>query len=167
MATEWQRFEVELPDGYTRNEREAIAQEIIDFIVDRTQKKNVDWKGNALPPYSEAYKKSLDFKNAGKSASDVNFTQSGDTLAMLELLENKPGKIVIGWERGSLANAIADGNIRGTYGHSKPIGPKRDILGILDKDLKRILNQFPLDDPDELDEKIAQYLLSKELSDVE
>lgn len=164
MSTEWQRFELSIPVEYTKQEREAIAQEVIDFIVDRTQKKNVDWKGKPLPPYSDSYKKSLDFKNAGKSPGDVNFTQSGDTIASIELLENKKGKLVIGWENGSEANAIADGNIRGTYGNDKAVGPKRDILGIQDKDLQRILNQFPLNEPDELDSKINEYLFAKDKS---
>lgn len=163
MATQWQRFEVELPEGYTRTERAAIAQEIIDFIVKRTQD-GKDWRGKALPGYSDAYKNSLNFKNAWKSPGDVNFTQSGDTLASLELLESKPGKLVIGWENGSLANAIADGNIRGTYGHSKPVGPKREILGITESDLNKVLSQFPLDQPDKLQQEIDTFLASKEMS---
>lgn len=161
MATEWQRVEIEIPESYSRVEREAIAQEIVDRIRERTQEENLDRNNRPLPKYSKEYTESLDFKNAGKSKSDVNFTQSGDTLAALDLLETEPGKLVIGWEKGSTANAIADGNIRGTYGHASPVGPKRDILGITKSDLKRILNRYPVDAPDELDAQIMEYLFLK------
>lgn len=161
MATKWQRVEIEIPDAYSRDAREAIAWDVIEFIRDRTTGKNVDKNNRPLAKYSEGYAKSLDFKIAGKSKGDVNFTQSGDTLSMLQLLESKPGLLVIGWENGSQANAIADGNIRGTYGNPSPIGPKRDILGITQGDLSRILKRFPLGDKDALDEQVDAYFAAK------
>lgn len=146
MSTKWQKVDIPIPDGYTPAERMAIGEAIVEFIRDRVTGKNLDKRNHSLPGYSKAYVESLNFKIAGKSKRDVNFTQSGDTLAALDVLDTSDGMVRIGWENGSKENAIADGNIRGTYGHSHPIGPKRDILGITKKDLTQVLEQFPLDD---------------------
>ena len=146
MATKWQRVTIEIPDAYTPLEREAIAEKVLDYIRYRTKEKNQNKNNRPFAGYSDAYAKSIEFKIAGKSKSDVNLTQSGDTLAEMDLLSHRPGAITIGYEKGSKANAIADGNIRGTYGHSKPVGPKRDWLGITQGDLEKILERFPLND---------------------
>jgi hypothetical protein len=145
MATEWQRFTVEIPEGYSASQREAIGDEVIDFIRERTAK-GLSWRNTELAGYSDSYARSLNFKIAGKSKDDVNLTQSGDMLGALTLLDHEDGKLTIGYEDGSLENAIADGNIRGTYGHSKAVGPKRDFLGITKTDLRRIVDQFEPED---------------------
>jgi hypothetical protein len=146
MSTKWQKIDIPIPEGYTPSERRAIGEAIVEFIRKRVKDKNLDKRNHELPAYSKSYVESLNFKIAGKSKSDVNFTQSGDTLAALDVLETANGMVRIGWEQGSKENAIADGNIRGTYGHSHPVGPKRDILGLTKKDLSTILKEFPLDD---------------------
>lgn len=146
MPAKWQRVAISIPKGYGPEEREAIAEEIVDFIRERVQKKNLDKNNKPLPGYSEAYVKSLAFKIAGKSKGDVNLTQSGDTLGALALLSHTSGKLLIGYENGTDENAIADGNIRGTYGKSKPAGPRRDFLGLAKEDLKQILSRFEIDD---------------------
>jgi hypothetical protein len=145
VATEWQRFTVEIPSGFSSADREVIADEIIDFMRERT-KQGLSWKNQPLAGYSESYAKSLNFKIAGKSKGKVDLTQSGDTLGALTLLDSKDGKLVIGFEKGSQENAIADGNIRGTYGQARPVGPKRDFLGITQADLSRILENFTPDE---------------------
>jgi len=165
MSTEWQHVVINIPDGYTREERMAIGQDMVDRVRERTQNSNVDKNGKALAAYSKEYVESLDFKNAGKSKGDVNFTQSGDTLGALDVLSTDPGRIVIGWEKGSESNAIADGNIRGTFGHANTVGPRRDILGLTEQEVNRILAAYPLDNPDQLDQSIQEYLLSKEAGD--
>jgi hypothetical protein len=145
MATEWQRFTVTIPKGLDAGDREVLADDIIEFIRDRT-KDGKSWRNRDLPGYSDSYANSLNFKIAGKSKNDVNLTQSGDMLGALTLLDNKDGKLVIGYEKGSQENAIADGNIRGTYGKDKQVGPKRDFLGITKADLSRILENFTPED---------------------
>ena len=90
--------------------------------------------------YSESYKKSLDFKIAGKSASKINLQLSGDMLAAITVLKYAKDSVEIGFEKGSEENARADGNIRGTYGQDAP-NPRisRDFLGISEKELSKIL----------------------------
>ncbi len=144
MAAKWQRVSIQIPKEYGPRERVAIAQDIVDLIVERT-KDGKDKNNRAFKKYSEEYKDSLDFKIAGKT-SQVDLTLSGDMLGALDLLSHKSGKIIIGYENGSEENARADGNIRGTYGHSKPITTGRDFLGITDRDLDRILKNYPVED---------------------
>lgn len=142
MSAKWQRVKVTIPPEYGPTERQAIATEVVDFIVKRS-KDGLDKDNKPFKGYSESYKKSLDFKIAGKSSGDVNLTLSGDMLGALDILNHKKGELIIGYENGSEENGKADGNIRGTYGNSKSVGPKRDFLGIAKKDLKLILDKYP------------------------
>lgn len=142
MAAKWQKVQIDVPDGLTDSEREQLGKDIIEFIIDRT-KQGYDKRGSRFPKYSKDYIASKDFKIAGKSPADVNLTLSGDMLAAIEVLDHKPGKITIGFERGSGENDRADGNIRGTYGSDSPKrGKKRDFLGIESADLKVILGLY-------------------------
>lgn len=171
MATKWQRFEIKIDPAYTDEERSAIADEIVNYIRERT----ADGKGIIkdgpkslatarvnFTPYSKTYIESLDFKIAGKSKGDINLTLSGDMLGALDYLSDKStkGKIVIGYENGSKENGIADGNIRGTYGHSQPIKKGRDFLGLTKQELSSILKKFPVDDRQSRDLTIATERLT-------
>lgn len=152
MATKWQRFSVDIPKKLKPADRLAIAQDIIDFVVERTEKglgvnnkplpkhkasKNNPSKGK----YSEGYALSPEFRGAGKSTSVVNMTLSGDMLDAIKLLNERSGKLLIGFENGSTQNAKADGNIRGTYGKSGKVNSARPFLGISKKDLSSIVSR--------------------------
>jgi hypothetical protein len=150
MPAKWQRFTIDIPKGYSPAEREVIAEEIIDFIRERSAK-GLNKNNREFPGYSEEYEKSLNFKIAGKSKDKVDLTLSGDMLGALSLLSDSNGKIMIGFENGTEENAIADGNIRGTYGKSKPSSKKRDFLGITKADLAKILDDHPLEESDSAD----------------
>lgn len=155
MATEWQRFTVDVPKGLSADEREAIADEVIDFIRDQAKagrgitgtEAGVGGRRKDFPGYSKAYVESLNFKIAGKSKNEVNLTLSGDTLGAISLLGHKPGQLTIGFEKGSQENAIADGNIRGTYGTDSP-DPKRarNFLGLTKKELELIIERVTPED---------------------
>lgn len=146
MGTKHQKFTLNLP-GYSDSEKAAIAVEVIDYIIKRTKNKNVDKNGDPFPGYSKSYEKSLDFKNAGKSKGSVDLTLSGDMLNSIEILDVKSRSVVIGFEAGSVENGKADGNIRGTYGSSKPNKKKaRDFLGIEPKALESILSKYERDE---------------------
>lgn len=140
MPTKHQKFRLNLT-GYSLEEREAIAVEVIDKIIKRT-KQGLDKNGQPFEGYSKAYKDSLNFKIAGKS-SKVDLTLSGDMLDSIKILNNAGRSVEIGFEEGSEENGKADGNIRGTYGKPRPVGPPRPFLGISDKELKAILNKYP------------------------
>lgn len=147
MSTKWQKFDIDLDASYTAAEREAIADAVIEQIRKRTQEENKGLNGRQFAKYSPSYQKSIEFKVAGKSPGDINLTQTGNMLRAITLLSSKKGRITIGFPKGSKENAIADGNIRGTYGKASPIkdGPKRSFLGIQSKEWKKIIKDFPAD----------------------
>lgn len=142
MATKWQKIKIDLSGhGLNEDQRHEVADLVIERIVNRTDQgldiNGKPWKGKA-GEYSESYKKSLDFKIAGKGP--VNLQLSGDMLAAIDVLDLTSRSAVIGFEKGSDENAKADGNIRGTYGNSTPIkGKARDFLGISERDLLKII----------------------------
>lgn len=153
---------IPIPKKYRPEERKAIAQEVVDFIVERTlsgkDKDNINFK-----PYSKSYVKSLDFKIAGKSASNVNLKLSGDMLASLKPLTHRSGSITVGYEAGDENNGKAEGNIKGTYGNKKQVAPKRDFLGIKEGTLRnKILKNYPLTSPEKRLERVAAVQLAEE-----
>lgn len=145
MGAKWQKIDLRIPDELTSRQRKKLGDLVIDHIIRRTES-GVDKRGREFPGYSKGYIDSLDFRNAGKSAADINLTLSGDMLASLKLLQQSEGFLSIGFENGSEENARADGNIRGTYGKSKGSKAKaRDFLGI-DKATLRDLIDEVMDD---------------------
>jgi hypothetical protein len=159
--TKQQKFKVKIPKGYTANERKVIAQEIIDFVVDRTQggkdKDNKKFKG-----YSKGYTNSLDFKIAGKSPGKVDLTLTEEMLNELKMVSQKDGQLEIGYDaRRTKLNGKVEGNVKGTYGQKyKRISKRkpRDFMGITQKDLDKILGRFPLDDRTT---RLAEILLAQ------
>lgn len=145
MATKHQKVEFKIPEDLTPSQRRDLADLIVERIVARTQLENVDKRGKPFPKYSPEYVKSLDFKLGGKTAGEVNLTLSGDMLAALKPLKIRPDAIVVGFEKGSEENGKADGNIRGTYGKPKPIGPKRDFLGLKPEELRKLIAEVKRD----------------------
>lgn len=138
MGAKWQRIKIKVPDYFDDEERRELADEIIAHIRKRTESGR-DKDGAKFPPYSKSYINSLEFKLAGKSKSRVNLRLSGEMVEALDLLSHKKKEIVIGFERGSVENAKADGNIRGTYGGDEKPSKARDFLGISDTELDRLI----------------------------
>ena len=152
MADEWTRdisdqtsvtLDVNLPELFpgrlvpdSSRLREAIGQEVIDIIRERTQEDQRSWKGYSFKKYSEEYVESVEFKAEGKSQDEPNLTQSGDMLGLLTLLDSKdPARIRVGWN-DTLQSEKAHGHITGA------VGVKRDFFGLTDGELKRIRSKF-------------------------
>jgi hypothetical protein len=139
-----QKVTIEVPENYTEVERRAIATEIIDFIVERTQS-GLDKDGKMFKGYSKSYKESLDFKNAGKNPNKVDLTLTEEMLNELKLIKTTKGKIEIGFDgRRNKLNGKVEGNIKGTYGQKKSTGKARDFLGITKTQKEKILKNYPL-----------------------
>jgi len=138
----WQRFKVNVPKKLSPIQREALAQEVIDFVINRS-KSGLDKNNKPFPGYSDAYVKSLNFKIAGKSKGKVNLTLSQEMLQSLSLISHKPGELLIGYDKSdNELNGKVEGNVLGTYGRSSPIrGKARDFMGISKKDLETILDK--------------------------
>lgn len=133
-----QKISLEIPDDLAPKQRKILADLVIEHIVDRTQS-GLDKNGKRFPKYSAEYINSLDFKNAKKSASKVDLQLSGDMLAALQLLKDRPGEIVIGYQRGADENGRAEGNILGSYGGDPNPSKARDFLGLKPSKLKELI----------------------------
>lgn len=139
----WIRKEIILPKGYSDEDTEVVAEEILNYIVERS--KNGKGKdGKPFPKYSKEYMNSFDFKATGKT-SKVNLTLSGEMLDSLEILEASNGKIIIGFEEGSDMNGRAEGNILGSYGQPDPNPRKaRNFLELSSKEIQKIVNEIDI-----------------------
>jgi hypothetical protein len=135
MAERQQSFIVSIPTSYDSDTREQIGEEIVQFIVNRTQE-GLDRFNKPFPKYSPDYVKTFDFQVAGKKQSEPNLELSGDMLASLRVLSTAPGAIRIGWPEGSAENDKA------AWVRRKERGG-RDIMGIMPKDLNNILENYP------------------------
>lgn len=139
----WQRVRVDIPKTYTPTERVAIANEIIEYIQERTDQ-GKDKDNNSFPKYTKEYEKSRDFKTAGKG-STVDIRLTGETLDSMDLISHKSGSLLIGYDRSDKElNGKVEGNRIGSYGQSSGDPKKaRDFLGITNDDLEKILKKFP------------------------
>ena len=135
------KIDIPLPEGIAKADREAIADEIIEHIRERTEG-GVDKYGKKFQGYSDEYIKSLDFRAASKSAKKVNLTLSGDMLISLMLLKEQREKLTIGFRERDIENDKALGNIKGTYGADHPITKPRDFMGIDTRALAKIVRKY-------------------------
>ena len=123
-----------------------IAQEVIDYMIDRTQvdRKELGGQKPLKSPYSKSYSESKDFKAAGKSRTKVDLTLSGDMLGSIDLVEesNSGFKIAIAADQ----TPKAFGHISGFEGHPVLRGPKRPFFGVTkDELITKILPKFKAD----------------------
>jgi len=143
-----QKTTIKINKKYNPREREAIGKEIVNHIIKRTLS-GKDVNNRNFTGYSKSYKKSLEFKIAGKSSNKVNLRLSGEMLNELKVLKNRSGEITIGYESGSEENDKAEGNQKGTYGNPRPVTKPRRFIGISGNDLrKNILSKYPLTNKD-------------------
>ena len=115
--------------------RQAVGQAILDTIVSRTQDDNKGWKGSAFKAYSDEYADSLEFAAAGKSESNVNLTNSGDMLGLMDITKETQSTIEIGWPDADEAQK-AHGHITGN------VGKKRDFFGITEGEMESIVTDL-------------------------
>ena len=128
---------------YSKEQRLAIASDIVEYIRDRASRGEVPGKKT----YSKGYADSLDFRIAGKSESKVDMTLSGDMLTELDILGEKSGEILIGYDRSSDQYGKAEGNILGSYGGKANKKNARPFLNLTDKEIRDILKDYPLNNP--------------------
>ena len=152
----WKPYkDIEIDKRYKPAARKAIAADVIDFIIKRTLKgKKPD--GEPYPGYSDSYKKSLDFKIAGKNKNKVNLRLSFEMLNSIVLRNDSAGRIRIGIADGDTTNIKkAEGNSIGSYGGEPNKKKERPFLDISDSDLKKIEAKYPIENKTSLQEAIA------------
>ena len=144
-----QKFSINIPTGYSDENKKRIGDAIIDFIKNRS-KKGLDKNNNKFARYTKDYA-----EEKGVSPKDVDLTLSGEMLDSLSVLSVGRKSLDIGYQKGDLINDKVEGNITGSYG--QPMGDSskaRDFLGIDDKDLNFIFNQYPKNDEEQATQRL-------------
>lgn len=137
MAEPRQTFTFRVPLEHDIDTREEIADDVIEFILRRTER-GLDKNNKPFKRYSDSYAESKEFQIAGKSKNNVNLKLSGDMLTELEIINiQTPGFITIGYQSGEENDKAA-----WQRNNLQPNFPKRDFLGITEKDLKKILDRY-------------------------
>jgi hypothetical protein len=131
MAEPQLKRRLTIPREFDSNERQLVGRLVISFIQDRTAK-GKDINNASFKPYSDDYKDSVDFDIAGKT-NRVNLSQSGDTIASIEVLSHGTGFVTIGYEAGSFENDKA------VWLQRSDNGASRKFLGLTDADLDSII----------------------------
>lgn len=141
-----QRVNINVPLTLDSLGRQIVGQRIVDFIVRRTQQ-GLGINNRPFIGYSESYKNSDDFSTAGKS-NTVNLTLTGDMLSDLQVLSHTAGIISIGYPPGSPEAEKAEWH-RQPRPNSRTgsISPVRDFLGISEKDLNDIVQNYLAQNP--------------------
>ena len=122
-----------IPNDFTSTERQLLADLVIDFIQKRTAR-GKDVNNAPFPSYSKEYIASREFQIAGKSRR-VNLSQTGDTIASIELISHGSGFITIGYDAGSFENDKA------VWLQRSDNGVSRKFLGLTNADLNRFVKK--------------------------
>lgn len=140
MSEPQKKSRINLPKDLSQEARTLLADKVISLIKERTDK-NKDVDGSKFAPYSNSYVASQDFKNAGKSKSDVNLRLTNEMMDSIQLIDQGPGFITIGFESGT------DANDKAVWQERSDNGPSRKFVGINDKDLTRLLAEVQVEMP--------------------
>lgn len=128
-------FMVSVPSEYDFDQREAIGQDIVNRIIQRTSN-GIDKNGTPFRGYSKSYKSSIDFRIAGKT-STVNLKLGGDLHRSIRVLSHGKGFIRVGWPESDEADKAKWNSEKG-----------RDMLGLSPSELNKILKNYPVSRPE-------------------
>lgn len=146
--TKQQKFSIDIPDGYSADDLEAMGSDIVQFIRDRcavgmgVRKRGRGFQTYPFPEYTPEYR---DFKGQRR----VDLVLSGDMLDALSVLkiDKDKMKIVIGYEAGDEINGKVEGNVTGSYGKDAANPKKaRNFLGITGEELNAIIGVYETKD---------------------
>jgi phage gpG-like protein len=139
-----QKVKIDLSKNYAPQDREAIAQEVIERIIERTRNEGRGFNQKTKRPISLSSKPytTTYAKKKGVSIRDVDLTLSSEMLDSIKKLTDTSRSITIGFEAGTKENDKAEGNQKGSYGKSPDPKKARPFLGITKKDLKEILDNY-------------------------
>lgn len=140
MSEPQKKSRINIPRDLSEEERNLLADKVVNLIKERTDK-NKDINGSKFAPYSKSYVESKDFKNAGKSKSDVNLRLSNEMMDSIQLIDQGPGYITVGFESGT------DANDKAVWQERSDNGVSRKFVGINDKDLARLLAEVKVESP--------------------
>lgn len=156
MSEPQKKKRINLPKNLDETDRLKVGRLAIETIKERTAN-NTDYTGKRFPNYSESYASSLEFKIAGKSKTDPDLRLSGDMLDSLQIIENGPGYVTIGYNPGTAENDKA------TWAERTDNGPARKFLGVQDSELELIIAQVNAERPTTLQGLADQEQIQKNI----
>lgn len=137
----WIREKIKLPRSIRPPQRKQIAELVIAHILTRSAA-GYDKNNKKFPKYTKEYA-----EKKGVGRGDVDLILTGEMMESIELLSNKPGEIIIGFEKGNdELNGKAEGNILGSYGNEPDPSKARDFLGIDEDELGQIITEIESQD---------------------
>lgn len=141
MSAEHQFVKISLK-GYNPDDFDAIADDIIQYIKDRSdegvgvKRRGTGFSNYDFPDYTKKYEKI-------KGSSHVDLVLDGDMLDAIQTLDTDEESVTIGFIDGSDENAKAEGNQIGSYGQPKGNPKKaRRFLGVTKAELQAILAAY-------------------------
>lgn len=121
-------------DGHS-DLRNAIAQDIIDRIDQRTTSDNVDISGKPFQGYKESYYNSDRFADFGKSKNDVDMTLRGRMLEDIDIIVSSGSDVEIGFSDET--------EILKAYNHNTgDTVTKRQFFGLRKKEFNEIIAPY-------------------------
>jgi hypothetical protein len=115
--------------------RLAIAQSVIDYIRDRTQS-GQSVSGGSFKPYSKEYRDSAEFQILKGGDTTVNLTLTGSMLADMDVLNDGPNTITIGFTDTTETAKAYNHNVGDSV-------PARPFFGVSeDEALDLIMSEF-------------------------
>ena len=128
-------FEVKLPFTIEEFSADSIAEDIINYIKERTSD-GKDKNERNFKPYTKEYAEAK-----GVGVNDVDLELSSEMLDALEY-RKKGRTLQIGYFNESILGKV-EGNVLGTYGDRDRAKKKpRDFLGIKKEKLMEILSEY-------------------------
>lgn len=111
--------------------RLAIAQAVIDRIVERTQEENVDREGKRFAGYSEEYEDTTAFQLLKDGSVDMTLT--GNMLNSIDVLNHGPNTIQIGFRSQRERDKAYNHNTGDTV-------PERAFFGLDESEFKSLVD---------------------------
>ena len=136
------KTKVSISPSLKPKDRVAVSEAVIEYIKNRTLD-GLDKNLDKFVAYSKKYA-----AHKGVKSTEVDLVFSGEMLSDLKLLSHKNGELTIGFDKDSLSNGKAEGNIKGTYGQPKPVTKPRDFLGISSDEINSLMNNIAITEPD-------------------
>jgi hypothetical protein len=128
-----------------RELRLAIAQRVIDYIVERTRDKGVDIRNQDFKAYANSYKDSTVFELL-KDSDEPNLSLTGTMLASIDVLSDGPNTVVIGFDDATETLKAFNHNTGDTV-------KKREFFGIRADDAKKLIESEFSDELDRLENR--------------
>jgi len=122
---------ISIPSGLSDAFKRELGERILVEVRDRTAR-GIDKAGKPFKGYAKSYDKT----------GTVNLSQTGDTLAELDIISIGSTAITIGYPISHENAGQVHGIVTGEYGNKNPVTARRDFIGLPQSVVKRIVAEI-------------------------